>query len=63
MPYKRVGSVIYHKKGGKWKVKQRAGSVAKAKRALNLLHGVEHGWKPTGGKARDVRKKKGRKHA
>jgi len=48
MPYKRIGKTIYHKKDGKWKVKQVAGSVEKAKRALRLLQGVEHGWKPTG---------------
>jgi len=30
---------------------------AKAKRQMNLLRGVEHGWKPTGKKARDLRKK------
>lgn len=46
MPYKRVGKTIYHKKGGKWSVKQVAGSVDKAKAALRLLLGVEHGWKP-----------------
>ena len=43
MPYKRVGSVIYHKKGDKWKVKQRCGSASKAKGALRLLRGLEHG--------------------
>lgn len=59
MPYKRVGSVIYHKKSGKWKVKQRCDSVAKAKRALRLLYGIESGeWKPTGKAARDVRRRR-----
>jgi hypothetical protein len=48
MPYKREGRTIYHKKGGKWKVKQVCKSIAAAKRALRLLHGVEHGWGPTG---------------
>jgi hypothetical protein len=38
MPYKRVGSVIYHKKGGTWKIKQRCKSPENAKRALRLLH-------------------------
>lgn len=58
MPYKVIGNKVYHKKGGKWKVKQRCGSPAKAKRAVNLLRGVEHGdWKPTGRKAKDLRKK------
>lgn len=56
MPYKRVGKTVYHKKDG-WTKKQTAGSVAKAKRAMNLLRGIEHGWTPTGKKARDIRKK------
>jgi len=77
MPYRRRGSQVLHKKGGKWKVKQTCKSPAAAKRAINLLRGVEHGnWKPTGKPARDVRKRrsakrrskrggkrKGRKHA
>ena len=50
MPYKVVGDTVYHKKGGAWKVKQQCGSHAKAKKAENLLRGVEHGWKPTGKK-------------
>ena len=48
MPYKSVGNKVYHKKGGKWKVKQTCGSAAKAKSAVNLLRGVKHGFKPTG---------------
>jgi hypothetical protein len=48
MPYMRKGKTIYHKKGGKWKVKQVCKSVAAAKRAMRLLHGVEEGWRPTG---------------
>lgn len=48
MPYKRVGSVVYHKKGGKWSVKQKCKSPAAAKAAIRLLQGVKHGWKPTG---------------
>jgi len=47
MPYKRVGRKVMHKKGGKWKTKQTCKSVAAAKKAINLLRGVEHGWKPT----------------
>jgi hypothetical protein len=43
----RKGKVIYHKKNGKWEVKQVAKSVSNAKAALRLLHGVEHGWTPT----------------
>ena len=46
MPYKRKGKTIYKKSDG-WKVKQRAKSVGRAKRAMRLLHGVEHGWRPT----------------
>lgn len=52
MPYRRVGKTIQHKKGGKWTKKQTAKSVPAAKRALNLLRGVEHGWTPTGAPAR-----------
>ncbi len=33
---------------------------AKAKRQLNLLRAVEHGWKPTGKPARDTRRKRRR---
>jgi len=43
MPYKRSGKQILHKKGGKWKVKQTATSIANAKKALRLLRGIEHG--------------------
>ena len=57
MPYKRVGKKIMHEKGGKWQVKQTCTSEAKAERALHLLQGVEHGWKPTGKPAKDMRKK------
>lgn len=45
MPYKRKGKTIYIKRGGEWKKKQTCDSVAKAKKALNLLRGIEHGWK------------------
>ena len=54
MPYKRKGRTILHKTDG-WSKKQTAGSVPKAKRALNLLRGIEHGWEPTGQPARDTR--------
>ena len=43
MPYKIVGNKIYHKKGGKWKVKQTCKSHANAVKALRLLQGLEHG--------------------
>lgn len=57
MPYRRVGRTVFHKKGGKWKKKQTAKSVSAAKRALNLLRGVEHGWQPTGAPARKRRRR------
>jgi hypothetical protein len=50
MPNKRVGNKIYHKVGGNWKLKQKCKSVASAKRAMKLLRGVSHGWRPTGRK-------------
>lgn len=56
MPYKRIGASIYHKKGGSWKVKQKAKSVDAAKRAMSLLQGIEHGWKPTGKPAKRRRR-------
>lgn len=43
MPYKRIGKTIYSKSTGKWRKKQTCGSVAKAKRALKLLQGLESG--------------------
>jgi len=46
VPYKRVKNVVYHKKNGKWTVKQRCKSAAAARRAIRLLQGVEHGWHP-----------------
>lgn len=55
MPYKLKGNVIYTKSSGSWKKKQKASSKENAESAMRLLHGVEHGWKPTG-----KRKKKGR---
>jgi len=58
MPYKRKGSVVYHQKNGKWSIKQRTSSPANAKKAMNLLRGVEHGWKPTGKKARKTRSRR-----
>jgi len=57
MPYRRVGKVVQHKKGGKWSKKQTAKSIPAAKRALNLLRGVEHGWTPTGAPARKPARK------
>jgi len=53
MPYKVVGNKVMHFKNGKWSVKQTCKSPANAKKAMNLLRGVEHGMVP--------RKKKKRK--
>jgi hypothetical protein len=39
-------------------IKAKATTPAKAKRQMNLLRGVEHGWKPTGAPARDALRKK-----
>jgi len=39
------------------KVSAKSTTKARAKRQANLLRAVEHGWKPTGAKARDLRKK------
>lgn len=39
-------------------VKAKATTPAKAKRQMNLLRAVEHGWKPTGASARDTIKRK-----
>ena len=55
MPYKVKGSAVYHKKGNRWVKKQQCSSHESAERAMNLLRGVEHGWEPSGEKARDLR--------
>lgn len=53
MPYKTI--IV---KGGKYRVtsphgtKAKGTTRAKARRQMNLLRGLEHGWKPTGRKAR-----------
>lgn len=52
MPYKINGSTVLHQKGGKWSKKATAKSPASAKRMVNLLRGVEHGWQPTGAKSK-----------
>jgi len=43
MPYKCVGSTLYHKKSGKWSVKQQCKSAENCKKAMGLLYGVESG--------------------
>lgn len=54
---------IRKQKGGKVSVstpggvKAKSTTPAKAKRQANLLRAVEHGWKPSGESARDVREK------
>lgn len=47
MPYRRKGSTVQKKVGGKWKTKSRTRSAASAKKQINLLRGIEHGWEPT----------------
>lgn len=61
MPYKTKGKVVYHKKGGKWKVKQRCKTAANARAARRLLEGVKRGWKPTGKKKRKKKRKSRKK--
>jgi len=58
MPYVRKGKTVYKKVNG-LRRKGIAKSTAKAKRYLNLLRGVEHGFVPTGKPARDIRKRAG----
>jgi len=41
-------------------VKAKKTTKKKAQRQANLLRAIEHGWKPTGKPARDIRKKKKR---
>lgn len=50
MPYKTIGRKVYHKRKGRWAVKQVASTPAKAKATVRLLYGIEGGWKPTGKK-------------
>ena len=38
MPYKVVGNSVYHKKGGKWSIKQVCSSHENAVKAVGLLH-------------------------
>jgi len=38
MPYKAVGNRVWHKVGGRWRVKQRCRNAAAAKRAVRLLY-------------------------
>jgi hypothetical protein len=51
----KSGKVRVSTPGG---VKAKSTTMAKAKRQKRLLNAIEHGFKPTGKKARDLRKKK-----
>ena len=41
MPYKRVGKIVYHKKAGRWSIKQKCTSTDNAKAVLRLLNNLE----------------------
>ena len=57
MPYGRKKVDGYQVKNVRTgKVHAKATTKAKARAQANLLRGVEHGWKPTGKKARKVKK-------
>jgi len=43
MPYKCIGSDLYHQKGGKWSIKQHCSSPENCKKAMGLLYGLESG--------------------
>uniref|UniRef100_A0A6M3KNZ5 Uncharacterized protein n=1 Tax=viral metagenome TaxID=1070528 RepID=A0A6M3KNZ5_9ZZZZ len=43
MPYKCQGSDLYHKKDGKWSIKQHCSSHEKCVKAMGLLYGLESG--------------------
>jgi len=43
MPYKVAGSNLWHKKGGKWTIKQHCSSHENAVKAMQLLQMKEHG--------------------
>ena len=56
MPYRinpKNPRQVQKKVNGRWTHKAWCKSAASAKRMLNLLHGVETGWRPTGAKAKD----------
>jgi len=60
IPYKIIGSKIYHFKNGKWSVKQTCSNPANAKKAVNFLRGLEHGMVPKK-KVKKKAKKKAKK--
>lgn len=43
MPYKCVGSDLYHQKDGTWSIKQKCSSPENCKKAMGLLYGIESG--------------------
>jgi len=43
MPYKVVDNIVYHKKNGRWQVKQKCSSHENALAAVRLLQGLESG--------------------
>lgn len=55
-PYRLKGKTVYKKVNG-LKKKGTSKSASKAKRYLNLLRGVEHGWRPTRSAGRKRRRK------
>jgi len=46
MPYKIVGTDVYHMKDGKWVLMAHHATKEKAKAQLRLLYGVESGMTP-----------------
>jgi hypothetical protein len=43
MPYKCIGLDLYHKKGGKWSIKQHCKSPENCQAAKGLLYALEEG--------------------
>jgi len=47
MPYKIVnGNEVWHKKDGKWSLKQKCSNHENAVKAMRLLYGIEGGMNP-----------------
>jgi len=49
--------VVQTKSSGTWRKKAEHETKEKAQKQVNLLQGVEHGWKPTGKPAKSASKK------
>jgi hypothetical protein len=45
MPYKIKGKEVWHKKHGRWSIKQVAKTHANAVKTVHLLQAFEYGWK------------------